>query len=369
MATVARRLAARLTSKRYVAIPFDYGAGLHSNYKPTNDYYFSLVRQTSSARPDGSSSPTSSKFSIPIAPYTAPAVNAHTPLSAVAPFPFSNCEIDTASGTLKARVTSTQRDRTPVLPLLPEDMDRLLTIRRDHVLRLYELQRGHQALQRAKESLPDAERVESMSAQLTPSHAIPDTSNALPVDDARVVAALTSALVDYAGDPDLPVVNVHYDLDLVDAVEDPQDLRREEEKLLEIMRDARARMAQAGIQPRYPSYSTPWDDGIMDDLERVMQHSLLALHPAPDDVVEAGAEVDELGVITVAEPLDAGEVEVLKDDALALADESALVEVDTLEDDPVAEPDADVDADDPADREVPSTLTRLVMVLGCQEWS
>ncbi|VDB85231.1 unnamed protein product [Peniophora sp. CBMAI 1063] len=275
----AKLLAAQLVPKRYVAIPFAYGAGLPSNYKPTNDCFFSLVRQTPDiARSEISSSPASSEFSIPIAPYTAPAANDEAPLNAFAPFPFPNCVIDTATGTLEARVTSAQRDRTLVLPLLPQEMGRMLSIRQEHGRRIYELRLAQQASQREKESLPDAERVESMSAQPTPSHANPATSNAQPVDDVRVMAALTSALVDYAGDPDLPVVNVHYDLDLVDGVEDPKDLRREEEKLLEIMRDARVRMTKAGIQPRYPSYSTPWDHGIMDDLERVVQTSLSVLH-------------------------------------------------------------------------------------------
>lgn len=57
-------------------------------------------------------------------------------------------------------------------------------------------------------------------------------SNPALVDDVKAMATLVSALVDYTGDFDIPVVNIHFDLGVLDAVEDPQDLKREEEELL-----------------------------------------------------------------------------------------------------------------------------------------
>ena len=37
----------------------------------------------------------------------------------------------------------------------------------------------------------------------------------------------------YAGDPNIPVANVHYDLDVLDTVGDPEALKQEEHQILE----------------------------------------------------------------------------------------------------------------------------------------
>ena len=76
-------------------------------------------------------------------------------------------------------------------------------------------------------------------------HSVLATDDIGPVDDAQAVAAIVSSLVDYAGNPDIPVVNVHYDLNVLDAVEDPRLLKQEEQELREYVLSCR----RCGLHP------------------------------------------------------------------------------------------------------------------------
>ena len=116
-------------------------------FKPTNEYFFSLVRQatldemgtsTDSCRSLESTS-SSSTLSVPIAPHSALSPDDHPSLEPVAPFPYQTCEIDNSIDSLRVRVTTEWRDRTAVLPLPFQELSRFRRIRREQLRRLLEV--------------------------------------------------------------------------------------------------------------------------------------------------------------------------------------------------------------------------------------
>ncbi|VDB85226.1 unnamed protein product [Peniophora sp. CBMAI 1063] len=286
----AKRLASRLESRQYLAVPIMNGTGLPSKFKPTNEFFFALVRQrTDVGSSERVSTPPSYDavsntvpgLSVPIVPHAAASTLDHPPLVAVADFPFPDCEVDLAVGSLYVRVTNVKRDRTPVLPLPFKEVIRLQRIRRAHMRRVAELKAATRAEQRLRDSgAPPTSEGGHLHHAPAVNESPKPTGKTKDMD--RV---LMSALLNYAGNPDIPVANVWYDLNAVDVVKDPSALKREEEAILRIMRDAEVRMARAGIQPQFPSHSMPWEDERMNDLGHLVQDSMTALRKVSSSII------------------------------------------------------------------------------------
>ncbi|KZV62697.1 hypothetical protein PENSPDRAFT_758523 [Peniophora sp. CONT] len=255
----ARQLAAQMTPKNYVALTVEHGMGLPSKFKPTNEFFFAFVRQldrndtglltgdsTTAISTIGSSPFPASEFSIPIIPCTARSNYANPSLQATAPFPFPDCAIDTSIDSARLRVTTARRDRTPVLPVLFKEVLRLEKIRFEHKLRRQALREAVSDVETRPATVDVASSALSEKDDLTAS-SLPHDENT--VDDVQDTAALMLALASYAGDPDYPVAQIHFDLGAVDRIEDPHSFEREERAILQVILDAKLRMTGIGATP------------------------------------------------------------------------------------------------------------------------
>ncbi|KZV65820.1 hypothetical protein PENSPDRAFT_689487 [Peniophora sp. CONT] len=253
----AKSQAAKLRTGRYVAMLTEMGLPIIA--RTTNDFLVNLVRDPQQQQDTSKDSNNRFKlppllraqFSAPINPRIsspAPLDDKCRPLQPLVNFPFAGCEFDLAASDVFVRVTSEYRDRSRVLSLPSSEVRRLAYLQQDVLEDLEHLQidlpdfNPQPDPDILSQHFPLLSSIEGLNEASSILRAEEDQSHKIVFDD--MIASFAAALEE-SSTPNIPVVDVFYDLAEVKSIEDPSNFLRERWELYEIVRHATERMLRA----------------------------------------------------------------------------------------------------------------------------